>query len=424
MSTAPVIAPEPGVLTEVPDELKRLAKYIMRGFYSVEHALIIDILTRSPIVREDDMAVLLKFDKKQLRILLNKLKCEKLVKQTMRMETQADGRTNRQYYYFINYKVFVNVVKYKLDKMRQKTESKERDSTCKALFKCPQCLREYNEYDAGELMDPMTGLMHCILCGAEVHEDETAVPKKDAYTQMANFNEQLKIIFDLLKQVEHVKLSQSLLEPSPLLAGEKRTAGGTQKQAGPHTHWSGDSTRNMGDIYNQQVTINVGDEVTAQKSDVPAKERPIWLTDSTVEGAITEPMEAKSGGSGGPTSPTQAASKKTNEEIMRALLAHESKTGAVQPVIPDDNKSDESDASASEDEFPSTSTMPVTNDSTMQMDSGDEDDEEEEEEVMVMVGGKLVPFQDVTDEQVAQMSHAEKEEYIKLGQEAYSAMYD
>ena len=108
MSTAPPVGSisEPGVLTEVPDELKRLAKYIMRGFYSVEHALIIDILTRSPIAREDDIAQLLKFDKKQLRILLNKLKSEKLVKQTMRMETAADGRTNRQYYYFINYKVF------------------------------------------------------------------------------------------------------------------------------------------------------------------------------------------------------------------------------------------------------------------------------------------------------------------------------
>ena len=104
-SASGIAAGEPGVLTEVPDELKRLAKYIMRGFYSVEHALIVDILTRNAIVKEDDIALLLKFDKKQLRILLNKLKAEKLVKQTMRMETQADGRTNRQHYYFINYKV-------------------------------------------------------------------------------------------------------------------------------------------------------------------------------------------------------------------------------------------------------------------------------------------------------------------------------
>ena len=42
---------EPSVLTEVPDELKRLARFIMRGFYAIEHALIIDILVRNPIVK-------------------------------------------------------------------------------------------------------------------------------------------------------------------------------------------------------------------------------------------------------------------------------------------------------------------------------------------------------------------------------------
>ena len=65
-------------------------------------------------------------------------------------------------------KVFVDVVKYKLDRMRQKIENKERDSTCKTLFKCPQCQKEYNEFDAGKLVDIMTGILHCTFCGAEV----------------------------------------------------------------------------------------------------------------------------------------------------------------------------------------------------------------------------------------------------------------
>ena len=47
----PVLVSEPAVLTEVPDELKRLARFIMRGFYSIEHALIMDMLVRNPIVK-------------------------------------------------------------------------------------------------------------------------------------------------------------------------------------------------------------------------------------------------------------------------------------------------------------------------------------------------------------------------------------
>lgn len=207
---------EQGVLTVVPDKLKQLAKYIMHGFYSVEHALVVDMLVRNTIMKEDDLADLLKFDKKQLRTLLMKIKNDKLLKQVMRVETQADGRAMRHYYYYINYKTFVNVVRFKLDRMRQKIENRERDSTCKALFKCTQCTRTYNEFDAGNLYDPVTMAMKCTYCGAEVQEDESAVPKRDAVTQMVTFNEQMKPMFDLLKDVEHVKLSQQLLEPTPV----------------------------------------------------------------------------------------------------------------------------------------------------------------------------------------------------------------
>lgn len=50
--------------------------------------------------------------------------------------------------------------------------------------------------------------------------------------------------------------------------------------------------------------------------------------------------------------------------------------------------------------------------------------ESEEEETMVSVAGKMVPLNEVTDEMVAKMSHEEKEEYIRLGQELYQNMYE
>ncbi|XP_038078317.1 general transcription factor IIE subunit 1-like [Patiria miniata] len=424
---APAIT-EPSVLTEVPDELKRLARFITRGFYTIEHALIIDILVRNPIVKEDDMADLLKFDKKQLRIFINRLKNDKLIKQTMRVETQPDGRTNRHNYYFINYKVFVDVVKYKLDRMRQKIENKERDSTCKALFKCPQCHKEYNEFDAGTLMDMLTGQLNCTFCGTEVHEDESAVPKKDAYMQIAIFNEQLKPIFDLLKSVEHIKLSKALLEPTPSAANENKRPGASRGGAGsgPHNAWSGDSSRNLGfEMYDQQITINVGEESQKDKAkEKAARERPVWLMESTVEGAITETSAENPGSQAGTSSAGKPTKNKESEEIIRALLAHERKSG-TQAVVPGEGDSDvESDASGSDDDFNiglSARSAPITH--TVEMESGDEDDEEEED-VVVSVGGRMVPFQDITDELVAQMTPTEKEAYIKMGQEAYAAMYD
>lgn len=97
---------EPELLTEVPAALKRLAKQVVRGFYGVEHALALDVLIRNPCVREEDMLELLKFDRKQLRSVLNTLKADKFVKCRMRVETAPDGKTTRHNYYFINYRFY------------------------------------------------------------------------------------------------------------------------------------------------------------------------------------------------------------------------------------------------------------------------------------------------------------------------------
>ena len=53
-----------------------------------------------------------------------------------------------------------------------------------------------------------------------------------------------------------------------------------------------------------------------------------------------------------------------------------------------------------------------------------ESEEDEEEEFMVTVAGSKIPYSDVTDEIVAQMSLLEKDEYIKLGQKMYKDMYE
>ena len=145
------------VLREVPETLKRLVRYIVRGFYSIEHALVMEMLIHHPCIKEDDLIELLKFDRKQLRTLVNTLKMEKFIKARMRVETDAENKMTRHNYYFINYSSFVNVVKYKLDHMRRKIETEERDSTSRASFKCPGCEKTFTDLEADQLFDPFSG---------------------------------------------------------------------------------------------------------------------------------------------------------------------------------------------------------------------------------------------------------------------------
>ena len=67
------------ILTEIPSSLRTLARLVVRGFYPIEDALVIDMLVRYPCMREDDVSALLKFDKKHLRARMDLLKKDKLV---------------------------------------------------------------------------------------------------------------------------------------------------------------------------------------------------------------------------------------------------------------------------------------------------------------------------------------------------------
>ncbi|XP_029348829.1 general transcription factor IIE subunit 1 [Echeneis naucrates] len=442
---------EPELLTEVPAALKRLAKQVVRGFYGVEHALALDVLIRNPCVREEDMLELLKFDRKQLRSVLNTLKADKFVKCRMRVETAPDGKTTRHNYYFINYRVLVNVVKYKLDHMRRRIETDERDSTNRASFRCPCCFSTFTDLEANQLFDPMTGTFRCTFCQTEVEEDESVCP--DARTLVARFNEQIEPIYVLLRETEDVNLSHDLLEPEPAeipalkQSRERAAASGANPAGGQHREAWSNKGSSYADLYTQNVVISM-EEQEDQKKQIeskPPKERPVWLTQSTVQGAYNEPDILKNRGDIVSEAQDGAAGRglgqsDENEEVMRALLIHEKRgvagggggggasSAARGLASATANASDsESDTSESDDDFPS---VPPTAAAVQhRADEEEEDDDDEFEEVgdepLVMVGGRQFSYREVSQrpELVEQMSAQEKEAYIEMGQNLFQDMY-
>lgn len=93
------------LVTEVPSSLKQLARLVARGFYTIEDALVVDMLVRNPCMKEDDICELLKFERKMLRSRIAGLKNDKFIQVRLRMETGPDGKAQKVNYYFINYKV-------------------------------------------------------------------------------------------------------------------------------------------------------------------------------------------------------------------------------------------------------------------------------------------------------------------------------
>ncbi|XP_056410322.1 general transcription factor IIE subunit 1 [Hyla sarda] len=430
---------DPAVLTEVPAVLKRLAKYVVRGFYGLEHALALDILIRNPCVKEEDMLELLKFDRKQLRAVLNTLKGDKFIKCRMRVETASDGKTTRHNYYFINYRLLVNVVKYKLDHMRRRIETDERDSTNRASFRCPNCCSTFTDLEANQLFDPMTGTFRCTFCQTEVEEDESAMPKKDARTLVARFNEQIEPIYALLRETEDINLAHEILEPEPTEIPSLRQSKDRAAAAGPSgplkEAWA--KGPSYEDLYTQDVVISMEEQEDRQRAATegkPVKERPIWLRESTVQGgAYSEPADIKDGLEA-ESFHEESRQLDENEEVMQALLIHEKKSAAAAAAVSASanttvtaGSDSDSDTSESDQDSP-VARHPVAVASRLVEVDGDEDDEFEEvsADPTVTVGGRPYLYSEVSQrpELVAQMTPQEKEAYIEMGQRMFEDMYD
>lgn len=358
------------LVTEVPSSLKQLARLVVRGFYTIEDALIVDMLVRNPCMKEDDISELLKFEKKMLRARLTLLKNDKFMQARLKMETGPDGKAHKVNYYYINYKTFVNVIKYKLDLMRKRLETEERDATSRASFKCTNCTKSFTDLEADQLFDFTTGEFRCTFCGSSVEEDMSAMPKKDSRLMLAKFNEQLQPLYDLLREVEGIKLSPEILEPEPV---DIDTIRGIIR---PNEHgvgevWSGEASRGGGfAVEETRVDITIGESDTTDT--ILKKERPIWMVESTVitndpdqsndaESILEQVAQTSSQSSvnlwnssnatSTVTSTATPKNKKDNEDIMAVLLANEKQsTKATTDAVRNLNTNNNSSGGDSSDE--------------------------------------------------------------------------
>ncbi|KAF7994508.1 hypothetical protein HCN44_003980 [Aphidius gifuensis] len=418
-------------VTEVPSSLKQLARLVVRGFYAIEESLIVDMLVRNPCMKEDDICELLKFERKMLRAKISTLRTDKFIQVRVKMETGSDGKAQKVNYYYINYKSFVNVVKYKLHTMGKRLETEERDSTSRASFKCTECFKTFTDLEADQLFDPMTGEFRCTYCNSVVEEDQSALPKKETRMLLAKLNDRVEPLYQLLREVEGIKLAPEILEPEPVdisvIRGESRKSG---SQRG-NEQWSGEATRGGGfAAEDTRVNVTIGDDNANSQITNQRKETPIWSRESTVVTSTDNINEQTNQDSildkaASTATITTTNNNKQEDDIMSVLRAHEKKgpnnatANAVKAVLPQES----SDSSDNED-MHYIDTQPIDTGNVGVMDS--EDEEDDDSVPTVTVAGRTVSLTDVISDAalVAEMTPDEKEAYNQTYQEYYSHMHD
>jgi transcription initiation factor TFIIE subunit alpha len=205
----------------------------------------------------------------------------------------------------------------------------------------------------------------CTFCGSQVEEDMSTIPKKDSRLMLARFNEQLQPLYDLLREVEGIRLAPEILEPEPVDIDVIRGIIKPNENINAQI-WSGEATRSSSGfvVEEARVDITIGGQDIIDSS-VVKKERPIWMTESTV---VTKDSEANAElmlekvaqdsntwQSSANTLGTISKNKKDNEDnIYQYLLTHEKQVtknniDAVKNINPG-NQDSSGDSSGEDDD--------------------------------------------------------------------------
>lgn len=351
-------------LDDIPKPLTKLIRLILRGFYNIEQKLVIDMLVRRRETKEDDLVEVLKLDRKHLRSLIQQMRQDKFINVRLIMETDEDGKSTRRNYYSINYRMFVNVVKYKIDHMRRKLETEERDLTSRASFICQSCRKTFTDLEIGQIFDPVRSQFRCSYCDGIVDEDPNVRPKTDSRLVMANFNEQMEPIYALLQETENIKWAINEAYTNNISATNDSSFGNTSN-GGTHAPNSNNTTN--------------GSLSSDQPNQGPVNNNPQDNYPVNINGLEDKYKQDQK---------SQALT--INPEVEALLLREES----------------------------------LVNSSTTVQESSHDEDDPADLTIMINVGRTKVPVDKISDEHIELMSPQQRDEYAKLMQQVYNLMFD
>lgn len=196
--------------------VRTVCQMVTRQFYSDQHVITIDILSKYSVMPSDILAQSLGVPTKDLLQVCNQLVRDRLIGIFKRGETRETAtatssftRTAMRSYFYLDRKVFLDVTKWRLMRMRSQIDSVLRNELDNKGYMCPRCGKSYNTLDVAALLDPitmMTFLCNTPGCGSELVDNEDAEDVKRSKDRLKRFNEQCGPILDRLRKIDSVTL--------------------------------------------------------------------------------------------------------------------------------------------------------------------------------------------------------------------------
>ncbi|KAG0202816.1 hypothetical protein BGX28_004765 [Mortierella sp. GBA30] len=265
--------------------LDQLVYRVCRAFYEPKYIVVMDVINKLKQVKDEELAHTAKLNRREIHKICGKLKEDRLIKDLIKTEARKpDQRPIPNTYYYLDYKIFVDVVKWKIHKMGKELDSvMSKQEVESAGYKCPACGNTYAMVDVMHLLDVDTQKFQCPNDGFALDDEDVGGDDQGQETK-TRLREHTKPIVDLLKLTDNIII-------------EQYTESMAQKNAVARTHddddlaFAEDGGQQQGEI---QVVFQDDNDKAAKKareSEALKKRQqnavPSWHAVSTVSGEMT-----------------------------------------------------------------------------------------------------------------------------------------
>lgn len=124
---------------------------------------------------------------------------------------KQDQRLVPKTYYYIDYKEFVDVVKWKMYKMQTIVRDNLRTESENKGYVCPNCDKQFSPLDVLSMVDMSDQLFHCDMCENILEENDNAENVKGSQQILTRLREQSQPIITLLKQTDSIVIPTSYI---------------------------------------------------------------------------------------------------------------------------------------------------------------------------------------------------------------------
>lgn len=191
-------------------EIRRLVQIIARLFYDDGHIVLMDQLVSIAAIPAEVLARRVGLQSRDLGSLAAKLVEDRMLS-VYRCQESKEGvfhRTFARTYYYLDYKHFLDVTKWRMMAMRRHIDNKLRNGLDNKGYVCPRCKHSYSTLEVAHLLDLSRNMFVCEVpgCGTELVDNEDAEDVRKSKDTLTRFNEQLSVVQQALRSVEGVAL--------------------------------------------------------------------------------------------------------------------------------------------------------------------------------------------------------------------------